>query len=112
MDSIFSAFLLVINMKKKIIDNLEGNDPGAQGANIVKKFLFTTLLTTVFLSEYTILWQGIFQFKGIYKVMYITKLFLPIAKNLPSDAKIKSHQLMLMSGMIKQSSAGYILGYH
>ncbi len=38
--------------------------------------------------------------------MYITKLFLPITKNLPSDAKIKSHQLMLMSGMIKQSSAG------
>ena len=38
--------------------------------------------------------------------MYLSKFFLPITKNLPSDAKIKSHQLMLRSGMIKQSSAG------
>ena len=38
--------------------------------------------------------------------MYLSKLFLPITKNLPTDAKIKSHQLMLRSGMIKQSSAG------
>ncbi len=38
--------------------------------------------------------------------MFLTKLFLPITKNLPSDAKIKSHQLMLRAGMIKQSSAG------
>ncbi len=38
--------------------------------------------------------------------MYISKLFLPILKNNPSEAKIKSHQLMLRVGMIKQSSAG------
>ena len=38
--------------------------------------------------------------------MYLSKLFLPITKNLPCDAKIKSHQLMISSGMIKQSSAG------
>ena len=38
--------------------------------------------------------------------MLLSKLFLPITKNLPSDAKIKSHQLMLRAGMIKQSSAG------
>ena len=38
--------------------------------------------------------------------MFLSKLFLPITKNLPSDAKIKSHQLMLRSGMIKQSSSG------
>ena len=38
--------------------------------------------------------------------MFLSKLFLPITKNLPSDAKIKSHQLMLRVGMIKQSSAG------
>ena len=38
--------------------------------------------------------------------MLLSKLFLPITKNLPTDAKIKSHQLMLRSGMIKQSSAG------
>ena len=38
--------------------------------------------------------------------MYISKSFLPILKNNPSEAKIKSHQLMLRVGMIKQSSAG------
>ncbi len=38
--------------------------------------------------------------------MLLSKLFLPLAKDLPSDAKIKSHQLMLRTGMIKQSSAG------
>ena len=38
--------------------------------------------------------------------MFLSKLFLPITKNLPSDAKIKSHQFMLRAGMIKQSSAG------
>ena len=38
--------------------------------------------------------------------MFLSKLFLPITKNLPSDAKIKSHQLMLRAGMIKQSSTG------
>ena len=38
--------------------------------------------------------------------MYISKLFLPITKDLPTEAKIKSHQLMIRTGMIKQSSAG------
>ena len=38
--------------------------------------------------------------------MYLSKLFIPITKDLPADAKIKSHQLMLQVGMIKQSSAG------
>ena len=38
--------------------------------------------------------------------MLLSKLFIPITKNLPSDAKIKSHQLMLRTGMIRQSSAG------
>jgi prolyl-tRNA synthetase len=38
--------------------------------------------------------------------MYLSKLFLPITKDLPAEAKIKSHQLMLRAGMIKQSSAG------
>ena len=38
--------------------------------------------------------------------MYLSKLFIPITKDLPSDAKIKSHQLMLRTGMIKQSAAG------
>jgi prolyl-tRNA synthetase len=36
----------------------------------------------------------------------VSKIFLPLTKDLPSDAKIKSHQLMLRIGMIKQSSAG------
>ena len=38
--------------------------------------------------------------------MLLSKIFLPLLKDLPSDAKIKSHQLMLRIGMIKQSSAG------
>jgi prolyl-tRNA synthetase len=38
--------------------------------------------------------------------MYLSKLFLPLLKEIPSEAKIKSHQLMLRAGMIKQSSAG------
>ena len=38
--------------------------------------------------------------------MFISKSFIPILKNNPSEAKIKSHQLMLRVGMIKQSSTG------
>ncbi len=38
--------------------------------------------------------------------MYISKSFIPILKNNPTEAKIKSHQLMLRVGMIKQSSSG------
>jgi prolyl-tRNA synthetase len=38
--------------------------------------------------------------------MYLSKLFLPILKENPTEAKIKSHQLMLRVGMIKQSSSG------
>ena len=38
--------------------------------------------------------------------MLLSKLFIPITKDLPAEAKIKSHQLMLRSGMIRQSSAG------
>ncbi len=38
--------------------------------------------------------------------MKLSQLFLPIVKDIPSDAKIKSHQLMLRAGMVRQSSAG------
>ena len=38
--------------------------------------------------------------------MYLSKLFLPLLKETPSEAKIKSHQLMLRAGMIRQSSTG------
>ena len=38
--------------------------------------------------------------------MLFSKSFIPILKNNPSEAVIKSHQLMLRIGMIKQSSAG------
>ena len=38
--------------------------------------------------------------------MLLSKSFIPILKNNPSEAKIKSHQLMLRAGMIKQASAG------
>ena len=39
-------------------------------------------------------------------IMYFSKSLIPILKNNPSEAKIKSHKLMLRTGMIKQSSAG------
>ena len=38
--------------------------------------------------------------------MYLSNLFIPLLKETPTEAKIKSHQLMLRAGMIKQSSAG------
>ena len=38
--------------------------------------------------------------------MYLSKLFIPLLKETQSEAKIKSHQLMLRAGMIKQSSTG------
>ena len=38
--------------------------------------------------------------------MKLSKYFLPVLKDVSSDAKIKSHQLMLRIGMIRQSSAG------
>ena len=38
--------------------------------------------------------------------MYLSNYFLPILKNNPTEATIKSHQLMLRVGMIKQSSSG------
>ncbi len=38
--------------------------------------------------------------------MLLSKSFIPILKNNPTEAKIKSHQLMLRAGMIRQSSAG------
>jgi prolyl-tRNA synthetase len=38
--------------------------------------------------------------------MKLSNYFLPILKETPSEAKIKSHQLMLRSGMIRQSTSG------
>ena len=38
--------------------------------------------------------------------MKLSNYLLPILKESPSEAKIKSHQLMLRSGMIQQSSSG------
>ena len=38
--------------------------------------------------------------------MYLSKLFIPLLKETPSEAKIKYHQLMLRARMIKQSSTG------
>ena len=38
--------------------------------------------------------------------MFFSNLLIPILKNNPSEAKIKSHKLMLRTGMIKQSSTG------
>ena len=38
--------------------------------------------------------------------MRFSNFFIPTSKNIPSDAEIISHQLMIRAGMTKQSSAG------
>ena len=38
--------------------------------------------------------------------MRLTKYFLPTLKEVPSDAVIPSHQLMLRAGLIRQLTAG------
>ena len=38
--------------------------------------------------------------------MKFSQFFSPTLKDIPADAEIVSHQLMIRSGMIKQSSAG------
>ena len=38
--------------------------------------------------------------------MKYSKFFSPTLKDIPADAEIISHQLMIRAGMIKQSSAG------
>lgn len=38
--------------------------------------------------------------------MRLSQFFLPVTKDVPSDASIVSHQLMLRTGMIRQNAAG------
>jgi prolyl-tRNA synthetase len=38
--------------------------------------------------------------------MHLTRYFLPVLREVPKEAEIVSHQLMLRAGMIKQASAG------
>ena len=38
--------------------------------------------------------------------MRLSRYFLPVLKENPSEAQIVSHRLMLRAGMIKQQSAG------
>ena len=38
--------------------------------------------------------------------MLLSRYFLPVLKETPSDAQVVSHQLMLRAGMIRQTSAG------
>ena len=38
--------------------------------------------------------------------MKYSEFFIPTVKEVPSDAEIISHKLMIKAGMIKQSSAG------
>ncbi len=66
----FSALPVGIkHEKKRFNDNLEGNDPGApKNPNIMKKFLFTTLLTTViFIGIYYIVTNGYFNLREFIK---------------------------------------------
>ena len=38
--------------------------------------------------------------------MYWSKIFLPTLKDIPQDAEVISHQLMLRSGMIRKVTSG------
>ena len=38
--------------------------------------------------------------------MRLTRYFLPVSKDVPADAAIISHQLMLRTGMVRQNGAG------
>src|SRR5262245_52549586 len=38
--------------------------------------------------------------------MRLSRYFLPVLREVPSEAEIASHQLMLRAGMIRQASAG------
>ena len=38
--------------------------------------------------------------------MLLSKFFFPVLREVSSDAKLKSHQLMLKAGMIRQSTSG------
>src|SRR3981189_1893845 len=38
--------------------------------------------------------------------MRLSRFFLPVLRETPKEAEIVSHQLMLRSGMVRQSSAG------
>ena len=41
--------------------------------------------------------------------MRLSRYFLPLLKETPSDATIASHRYMLRAGMVKQDSAGIYL---
>ena len=38
--------------------------------------------------------------------MRLTRYFLPVLKESPSEAQIVSHRLMLRAGLVRQTSAG------
>jgi prolyl-tRNA synthetase len=40
------------------------------------------------------------------EAMRLSRFFLPVLRETPKEAEIVSHQLMLRSGMVRQSSAG------
>ena len=98
-----------VNRYKNI--KIVGEDPGSpENPKILKKFIFTTIISSIlFLIIYYLVNYNYINLRNFFDVvyfMYFSKTFIPILKNNPSEAKIKSHQLMLRTGMIKQSSAG------
>src|SRR3954471_24046930 len=45
-------------------------------------------------------------FQGTLRPMRLSRYFLPVLKETPSEAQIASHRLMLRAGMIRQEAAG------
>lgn len=44
--------------------------------------------------------------------MRMSRMFVPTLKEVPADAEITSHQLMLRAGMIKKCLQDFIINYH
>ena len=44
--------------------------------------------------------------------MRMSRMFVPTLKEVPADAEITSHQLMLRAGMIKKCLQDFITNYH
>ena len=105
----FSVLPIGIQSNKEVFkEKIEGMDPGApKKSSNRKKFLITTLITTIIFGViYYLVEIDLINLREFFAIMYLSKLFIPTSKDLPTEAKIKSHQLMLRTGMIKQSSSG------
>ncbi len=93
MDNFFSVLPIGIQSnKEKFREKIEGVDPGApNNPKIAKKFLTTTIITSIiFYCNILSCWVWFAKFKRIFTItMHLSKLFIPITRDIPTEAKIK-----------------------